>query len=195
MKPGLSIASLYINFVVERPAKGRRGGRQADPVQIELHDESLQAWSDLLFGGEHFHFDSERESHRMFEYIGSFPDLDALHRCLAEHFAAHRNDMIGAYLAGPIEAVEKAIAARDGSSVYFADAGGQIKIGWSKKVSQRLAQLQTGSASPIKLLGTMPGGLAVERRVHAKFAHLRLSGEWFTAAPELLAYVDEVATR
>jgi hypothetical protein len=90
--------------------------------------------------------------------------------------------------------MENDLAHRDGSSVYFAEAGRRVKIGWSTRVATRLAQLQTGSADPIRLLGTEPGGRALERRLHERFASARISGEWFEPTPELLAYVGALGS-
>jgi hypothetical protein len=84
---------------------------------------------------------------------------------------------------------EADLAVQDGSNVYFVAAGSRVKIGWSKKVAARMAQLQVGSPEPLKLLGVMPGGRLAEKRLHERFAASRLSGEWFDATPELLAFV------
>jgi hypothetical protein len=43
------------------------------------------------------------------------------------------------------------------------------------------------------LLATEPGGFERERELHAQFAHLRHTGEWFTEAPELAEYIDALA--
>jgi T5orf172 domain len=181
MKSSARVSCLH----VEIPLDGEEN------LEMDIHEGMLQMWCGHV-GGDHYWFPHAAYNPGLGTTIAKMHHLDIAHRHLVEQFVAHRSDLVGEHLVAILTAMEEAIAARDGSSVYFADAGGSIKIGWSKKVSARLAQLQTGSAVPIKLLGTMPGGLAVERRVHARFAHLRLSGEWFTAAPELLAYVDEV---
>lgn len=68
-------------------------------------------------------------------------------------------------------------------SVYFAERGGLIKIGYSGTPSVRVAALHA------RLLASMPGDYAVERQTHARFAPFRIDGEWFSAAPELLAYI------
>lgn len=72
-------------------------------------------------------------------------------------------------------------------SVYFIGGpSGPIKIGVSKDPKRRLAGLQTNSPYHLKLLAIAPGGVEEERFLHAKFAHLRLKGEWFKRDPELL---------
>jgi hypothetical protein len=199
MKPTLAIGGLTLNLPVRRPEPARRSKRRKDVepenMHVEIHDTYCQIWTDYECG-ETYTYDAGQADGRKYvsQGIAAMPFLDEVYRLLAEQRAAHRGDPIGPFLDPMLAAMESAIAARDGASIYFADAGGQIKIGWSRKVSARLAQLQVGCASPLKLLGTMPGGLAVERRIHERFAHLRLSGEWFTAAPELLAYIAEGRT-
>jgi hypothetical protein len=121
--------------------------------------------------------------------VEAMPHLDEVFAGAVEQQAANRRNPIGAHLQPFVAALEVAVAARDGSSVYFAQAEDRVKIGWSRKVATRIAGLQTGNASPIRLLGTIPGSRAAEKRLHERFAHLRLHGEWFRAEPELMTFV------
>lgn len=73
--------------------------------------------------------------------------------------------------------------------VYFVRAGNRIKIGMSSDVPRRVKSLQTASSEPLQLLAIKQGGRAEEKSLHDRFAHLRQHGEWFTAAPELLAFI------
>ena len=76
--------------------------------------------------------------------------------------------------------------------VYFVKAGGFIKIGFtSKPVSARINEFKTGCPFPTEILGTIEGGMQVERALHKRFAHLRSSGEWFIESDELLSYISE----
>lgn len=77
--------------------------------------------------------------------------------------------------------------------VYFIQADeGPIKIGVAASPLYRLGGLQTASPYPLRLLAVMPNqGALGESALHAKFAHLRTHGEWFRAAPDLLAYIKE----
>lgn len=81
--------------------------------------------------------------------------------------------------------------------VYFIQQGdsGAIKIGCSKNPTQRLAGLQTGHSEALRLLTCAVGSQAQERALHDRFAHLRVSGEWFRPAEELLAYIRLVNDR
>lgn len=72
--------------------------------------------------------------------------------------------------------------------VYFIQApSGLIKIGRSTDVPRRKKALQTAHGERLKLLGTIPGGVALEREFHDRWESLRQSGEWFRPTPEFLA--------
>jgi hypothetical protein len=47
-----------------------------------------------------------------------------------------------------------------------------VKIGVARYPRKRLAALQTGSASPLSLIGAVVGGAARERELHARFRSL-----------------------
>jgi len=80
-------------------------------------------------------------------------------------------------------------------SVYFVGSGklgaGLIKIGYAEDVAARLSSLQVGSAEPLHLLGDLPGDREAEEWLHNRFGHLRVRGEWFLPAPELLDFIVE----
>lgn len=72
--------------------------------------------------------------------------------------------------------------------VYFIEAvgAGLVKIGFTDgDPMDRLRQLQTGSAHPLRLRHSTTGTQARERSLHLHFAHLRESGEWFRLAVEV----------
>lgn len=78
--------------------------------------------------------------------------------------------------------------------VYFIQRGGDgpIKIGFSKNPTARLAQLQASVPEPLRLLAVeydLWGGKSLEQRLHKRFKEHRLSGEWFSPAPAILAHV------
>ncbi|WP_181154232.1 GIY-YIG nuclease family protein [Nostoc sp. 'Peltigera membranacea cyanobiont' N6] len=69
-----------------------------------------------------------------------------------------------------------------------------IKIGRATDVEKRLQSLQTSSPVPLKILKTIPidsikKAQEVETYLHTKFRHLKMSGEWFRADPELRNYI------
>lgn len=125
-----------------------------------------------------------------FPQLADAPFFAAVRRYLVEQYVAHRRNPIGAFLLPCVEALDAFEAKRHGSSVYFAACGQRVKIGWSTKVTTRIAQLQTGSPEPIRLLGTTPGGLKLERQLHQQFAGARVHGEWFDLTPELRQHIE-----
>jgi len=72
-------------------------------------------------------------------------------------------------------------------SVYFAQRkrgrNGRIKIGHSRIVFDRLQILRS------KLIGAISGGREVEKKIHARFTHLRVDGEWFLPGEDLLEFI------
>lgn len=87
-------------------------------------------------------------------------------------------------------------AARRPLYLYFLTterAGFPIKIGTTIAHKTRFEKIQTSLPYKIKILASMStDDQLFERRLHKKFEHLRLLGEWFEPAPELLAYIDEL---
>lgn len=78
------------------------------------------------------------------------------------------------------------------TSVYLIRAANNlIKIGIAKDVSQRLQQLDTMSPLPLDLIATLDTTSArrLERKLHERFAHKRVRGEWFGLSDEDIAWV------
>lgn len=69
--------------------------------------------------------------------------------------------------------------------VYFAERDGLIKIGVTSNLPARLRQL--GATE----LGYVYGDHKMERLVHCRFRHERVSGEWFQPSERLLQFVRE----
>ncbi len=82
--------------------------------------------------------------------------------------------------------------------IYFISnaIGDAVKVGVTSCLEKRLAQLQTANAGRLRVLGTIPGGRAEEKKFHARFAKYRLHGEWFRVVDEEpqmgLRYTNEV---
>ena len=74
--------------------------------------------------------------------------------------------------------------------VYYLRYRERIKIGTSRNPRQRLAAIWHE-----ELLAFERGGRPLEQARHREFAHLREGGEWFTAAPELLAHIAGLRDR
>lgn len=80
-------------------------------------------------------------------------------------------------------------ASEEANVVYFVQCAGAVKIGTTGNLRDRLSSLGEHT-----FLGAMPGGFGKERETHRRFDHLRVHGEVFEAAPELLEYVRAHST-
>lgn len=81
--------------------------------------------------------------------------------------------------------------------IYFiGNEYGAIKIGYTGDFSAqgRLGGLQTANASQLTMLGREDGTPQDEGNLQAKFAHLRIRGEWFVADDKLLEYISSLPT-
>lgn len=77
--------------------------------------------------------------------------------------------------------------------VYFVqDGAGMVKIGYARNVYSRFANLRVSNASELKMLVHAPGDSVAEERLHSAFARHRRAGEWFSPAPELMAFIEEL---
>jgi hypothetical protein len=72
---------------------------------------------------------------------------------------------------------------------YFVKRGNAIKIGHSAIPKQRISGLQVGFPEPLEILAIVPNTFITEADAHAKFAHLRIQGEWFEAHPDLIEFI------
>lgn len=80
--------------------------------------------------------------------------------------------------------------------VYFvrlASDEGPIKIGCSYTPARRLTDLMCWSPLPLKVLATLPGGFALESKIHRRFAATHSHKEWFQPTPELLSLIEAVS--
>lgn len=70
---------------------------------------------------------------------------------------------------------------------------GPIKIGCSSGPEFRVEAIQTWSPMKLELAAMVDGDFDLERQLHNCFADLHFHGEWFHAAPRLLAALDSIA--
>jgi len=81
------------------------------------------------------------------------------------------------------------------SVVYFVRPIGElgpVKIGWTTLIHDRMSALNCWSPVQLEIAATIPGGLILERRFHAKFLASRDHGEWFAWTPELGETIDAI---
>lgn len=74
--------------------------------------------------------------------------------------------------------------------VYFFQgiSGGPIKVGVSHYPEQRRKHLRY--PEELVILATIQGTEKLEGELHSRFASVRLFGEWFEPAPELLEFIE-----
>lgn len=78
------------------------------------------------------------------------------------------------------------------SYLYVIGAERTVKIGRALNPHSRLKELQTGHDRALYLLAAVPCHACVERAVHARFAYLRTTGEWFRLTDELEQFVRDL---
>ena len=122
---------------------------------------------------------------------------------LQEQLAGKRATISELLSSVEFEAAEQEyVRARAAQTVYFVRCQQYVKIGISKDPQGRLRQIKNGGGAQFprlldvgtsEIVALEPGGLTRERELHAKFAHLRHTGEWFTEAKELTDYIKGLA--
>ena len=79
--------------------------------------------------------------------------------------------------------------------IYVCRAGsGAIKIGHAEDVESRLRNLRTARPDGLELLGKWPGTTGDEKALLERFAHLRVSGEWFSDDGSIAKMVSSLVT-
>lgn len=78
-----------------------------------------------------------------------------------------------------------AISAADRNVVYYMRLGNRAKIGTSRNLKRRLAEINPEDCMAYEL-----GDRTIEITRHKQFAHLRVSGEWFELADDLVRHVN-----
>lgn len=73
--------------------------------------------------------------------------------------------------------------------IYFITDGYHVKIGYTERLDNRVAELQTSNAFELKILRSVPGSLNDERKLHKRFKHLHIRGEWFQLNDELKSFI------
>ena len=75
--------------------------------------------------------------------------------------------------------------------IYFVQLdSGAIKIGSTKAIKSRMAQIAHERGTSITLLATLEGGREEELKIHERFAHLRMGRtEQFAPAADLMEFI------
>lgn len=85
------------------------------------------------------------------------------------------------------------------TTVYFAKRHQFVKIGYAANLKKRLTDIGNGSgiipgmsAGPVRLLAAIPGGPVKERKLHRRFRHIRVGGEWFLLNDEMQVFIYRI---
>lgn len=76
--------------------------------------------------------------------------------------------------------------------LYVIAGGLSVKIGVARNPHQRLKELQTGHDFQLELLATAPAHVALEPALHQRFAHVRMTGEWFQLTSEIARFIEDL---
>jgi Meiotically up-regulated gene 113 len=71
--------------------------------------------------------------------------------------------------------------------VYCISDGEYLKIGFSTNPQARVAELQTGNARKLTIVGTIEGTLEDEAALHQEFISDNVLAEWFKNTPSIVA--------
>src|SRR6185312_3401825 len=78
-------------------------------------------------------------------------------------------------------------------TVYFASSGGRLKAGYTKgDAGKRLQQISAHLPEPLILIGTIEGGLRIERAAQKALHSFHLKGEWFQDCEEAQTIVQSI---
>lgn len=76
------------------------------------------------------------------------------------------------------------------TKVYFIVGPGRIKIGYTSQPERRLNDLRNSDMEQLSLIGSIDGGRALEKKIHALVSYYQIKGEWFRDCPEVRGVID-----
>lgn len=74
-------------------------------------------------------------------------------------------------------------------NVYFVRRAGEVKIGFTTDIDQRLQKFRSASADDFSVLLMIPGTPALEQYFHRKFCQQRIVREWFHLAGPIEEFI------
>jgi Meiotically up-regulated gene 113 len=98
------------------------------------------------------------------------------------------------YLAACIQEKSRAESRARDNLVYVIQnsQSKSVKIGYTKDLKTRFAQLQTGCSHKLSVLKTLEGDTCMEKKIHLDLKDYRLSGEWFEWNNFVASYVENL---
>lgn len=89
------------------------------------------------------------------------------------------------------EAMGRTGRPRIANKTYIIRCGPFVKIGMAVDVETRFRTLLASNPFDLEMVAVLPGGRAVERSLHLRFATLRHRDEWFREEGELAEWIAE----
>lgn len=86
---------------------------------------------------------------------------------------------------------KKSTVKKDPCVYFLRDSAGNIKIGTTTNLHQRLIDLNIAHAVPLELVFSGYGGRVIEHEIHDMFKEHRLTGEWFNPAQDIFDFIEE----
>lgn len=165
------------------PAKGRRGKR--------IRRSGFRRKLDASRAAEHM----KRQASSPERAQELADRLEAVEAASAPIVEAVRSSVAGDRLArASVAARERRERERTRLVYYVRRPSDQaIKIGTTWNITTRMAAFR--NVTPVELLAVHTGGQPAEAALHRRFRHLRLDGEWFRDAPELIRHITHVQER
>lgn len=91
---------------------------------------------------------------------------------------------------GPLDrAMGRTAQPRIANKTYIVRCGPFVKIGMAVDVETRFRTLLASNPFDLEMVAILPGGRAVERALHLRFAAQRHRDEWFREEGELAAWI------
>ena len=78
--------------------------------------------------------------------------------------------------------------------VYIVETEDFIKVGFTRNLASRLAQINTCTPHQVKLVHSFPGTIQDEQQIHRALGDSRHKLEWFRKTESVLAYVEQLKT-
>lgn len=97
---------------------------------------------------------------------------------MASVMGVDQQEIVRMYGKPPLEREPDSIVYLLGHSIRPED-GEPVKIGYTRKIRQRLEALQAGSIKKLWLLAFLYGGRELEREIHNSLVHVCIREDWF----------------
>lgn len=78
--------------------------------------------------------------------------------------------------------------------VYLVETEDFVKVGFTRNLVSRLAQINTCTPHSVRLIHSFPGTIRDEQEIHTHLGDHRHKLEWFRKTEEVMGYIDRLAS-